>query len=224
MPWLADLIGKSPFGMIVQHSKKVHECVLLIREGAKALVEENYDRIMEIHHEMARLEYEADQIKDQIRNILYHKMFISVSRDAMNHFLSSQDNVADMAEDFVVLLTLRKTRLDPELEEEFLNFVDAVIEVCESLFASAEEIADLAESGFTGKEAQKVQEQIKTLGEKEWGTDKLQRRLARHFYSLESRLDPITIFMYDKYIRKLGQVANTAETAGKYLRTMLEKS
>jgi predicted phosphate transport protein (TIGR00153 family) len=211
MPWLSDLIGKSPFGIITEHSKKVYACVELIRSAAEALVNEDHDRIMQVQHEVSRLEYEADQIKDEIRKLLYRRLFISVSRDAMLRFLSAEDDVADRAQDFAVVLTLRKTKLHPELKDEFMNFVNAVIECAESLLAAA-------------KEAEKTLEAVKVLGEKEWNTDKLQRRFARHFYSLEEQLDPITVLMYDKYCRKLGQVANAAETAGKYLRAMIEQT
>lgn len=224
MSWLSELIGTSPFSAVAEHTKKVYECVRLIRSAAEALVNEDHERIMEIHHELSRTEYEADQIKDEIRKILFRRLFLSISRDALAQFLSAQDDVADRAEDFVVVLTLRRTKMDPELQEEFLGFVDAVIEVCEALMQSAKELKDLSESSFSGRDAEQALESIKTLGEKEWRTDKLQRRFARHFYSLEGRLDPITILMYDKYSRKLGQVANAAEKAGKYLRAMIEQA
>jgi len=88
----------------------------------------------------------------------------------------------------------------------------------------AQQLKVLSESSFSGREADETLEAIEMLNEKEWATDKLQRRFARHFYSLEGQLDPITVLMYDKYCRKLGQIANAAETAGKYLRAMIEQS
>ncbi len=223
MSWLSDLIGKSPFSGVGEHTKKVYECVCLLRDAARALVEGDYERINEIHHEMSRIEYEADKIKDQVRKVLYRRFFLSVSRDAVAMFLSAQDDVADRAEDFLVVLTLRRTAIHDELREEFLEFVNAVVEVCESLLVAAQEIKVLADSSFSGAEAEEVLDTINMLGEKEWETDKLQRRFARHFYSIEDKLDPVTIMMYDKYSRKLGQVANSAEKAGKYLRTMIEQ-
>lgn len=224
MTWLADLIGKSPFAVIAEHTKKVYECVELIHPAAEALVNEDYDRLMDIHREMSRLEYEADQVKDEIRNILYRKLFLSVSKDAFIRFLSAQDDVADRAQDFVVVLTLRKTRMHPELKEEFLCFVERVIETAECLLVAAQKFKGLAEGSFTGKEAKETLETIKVLGEKEWETDKLEQNFARHWFSLENHLDPITILMYDKYCRTLGQVADAAETAGKYLRAMIQQA
>ena len=224
MGWLADLIGESPFGAITEHTKKVYECVKLIRPAAEALVNWDYEQLMKIHDEMSRLEDEADRIKNEIRKILYRKLFLSVSKDAFIRFLSAQDDVADRAQDFVVVLTLRKTEIHPELKDKFLCLTDSVIEIAENLLAAAHEFKVLVDASFTGEQAQKTLETIEILDEKEWEIDKFQQSFARHFFSLEQQLDPITILMYDKWCRTLGQVANAAETAGKYLRTMIQQS
>jgi len=62
------------------------------------------------------------------------------------------------------------------------------------------------------------------ISEQEWEADKLERRVAEKFFSLESQLDPITIMMYDKINRKLGQIANNVEKVGKQLRLIIGKS
>jgi len=223
MAWLSDLIGKSPFGAVAEHTRNVHACVEFLKEAADALVNDDRERIMHIHHEIARMEHEADKVKNEIRKQIYGRLFMSVDKDALARFLSAQDDVADRAMDFVVVLTLRPTKLDPELKDEFVNLVQAVVETSESLLVAALELKVLAERSFSGPQAEEILETISGVGEKEWTCDKLQRRFARHFYSLEDRLDPITLFMYDKWTRKLGQVADAAEKAGKYLRTMIEK-
>ena len=224
MSWLADLIGKSPFGGITEHTKKVYECVEFIRPAAEAVVNGDYEGLMHINHEVSRLEHEADQIKNEIRKILYRKLFLSVSKDAFIRFLSAQDDVADRAQDFAVVLTLRKTEVHPELKEKFLCLTDSVIETAENLLAAAQQFKVLADTSFTGEQAKKTLETIEKIDEKEWETDKFQQGFAYHFFSLEDQLDPITILMYDKWCRTLGQVANAAETAGKYLRAMIQQA
>jgi predicted phosphate transport protein (TIGR00153 family) len=221
---LGRLLGKSPFRQVVEHTKKVHECVKLIRPLAEALLEEDYEKIDQLHHQMAQTEYEADQIKNEIRTIFFKYYFLAVDRELLFRYLSSQDDVADAAEDFAVLLRLRKTSIHPELKQDFMELVDNVIEVSERMLAAAEELSLLVETAFGGKEAEKVMETIKRICEMEWHADKKARRFAEHFYSIEDQLDPITIMMYDKYVRKLGQVANSAEKVGKHLRSMMSGS
>ena len=62
------LFGRSPFGMIHEHAKKVHECVGLIKPLAEALVKGDFETIDKLHHEMSRIEHEADMIKNKINN------------------------------------------------------------------------------------------------------------------------------------------------------------
>ncbi len=221
---LSSLLGKSPFGPIIEHTKSVHECVKLIRPLADALLEENYDEIEQLHHQMAQTEYEADQIKAEIRKLFFKHYFLAVDRELLNRYLSSQDDVADAAEDFAVLLRIRKTKIDPDLKDDFIELVDKVIEVSGKMLSAAEELTILIETAFTGKEAEKILETVAEISEMEWEADKKARHFAEHFFRLEHRLDPITIMMYDKYVRKLGQVANSAERVGKHLRSMIESS
>ncbi len=221
--WLSNLLGKSPFGPIAEHTKKVHECVKLLRPLSECLVEGDFEGIQKLHNEMSRLEHEADKIKSDVRKLINQSMMMSVNRDDLKAFLGKQDDIADTAEDFAVVLILRKTKMHPELADEFLNFVDLVIEVSEDLLNTAEELTILAESAFSGKEARHVLELVDHIIHMEWETDKAQRSFAQHFYSLEDKLDPVTIMMYDKYCRKLGQVANKAEKVGKILRDLIER-
>ncbi len=222
MGLLDKLIGKTPFGILVAHTQKVHACVELIRPLADALLAEDYARIDELHHEMSRTEHEADILKDEIRQHLTQRHFFSVGQEDLRRYLARQDDVADAAEDFAVVLRLRQTRLHPELKEDFLAFVDKVIECSERLLEAAEELNLLAETAFTGAEAKRVLDMLQGVSEREFESDKLQRRFARHYYQIEDQLDPVTIMMYEKYCNTLGKAANKAEGTAKYLRNMIE--
>ncbi|KPK33377.1 MAG: hypothetical protein AMK70_09475, partial [Nitrospira bacterium SG8_35_1] len=104
---IQELFGKSPFGPLVEHTKKVHECVEMIRPLMEALVNENYDEIRRLQDQVSRLEYEADTIKHNVREHLPRRYFMPVERVDLERIISSQDNIADKAEDFAVILTLR---------------------------------------------------------------------------------------------------------------------
>jgi hypothetical protein len=45
---IQDLFGKSPFGPLVEHTKKVHECVEMLKPLMEALVNEDYKEIRRI--------------------------------------------------------------------------------------------------------------------------------------------------------------------------------
>ena len=56
---------------------------------------------------------------------------LSVGGTRVLRFLSAQDDVADAAEDFAVVVQLRKTALHRDLREDFRAFVNQVISVSE---------------------------------------------------------------------------------------------
>ncbi len=220
---LERFFAPSPFAQLHEHAKKVHECVELIRPLALALLEEDYEKIEELHNVMSKTEHEADEIKTELRDKLAKVYFLSVGQHELSRFLAYQDDVADAAEDFAVVLLLRKTRVLEELKADFLAFVEQVISVSELLMDLESELSTLAEAAFTGDEVEKVLKGIERIGEGEWKADRLERKFARHLYSIEEKVDPVTIFFLDKYCKTLANVANNAERTAKYLRLIIRK-
>ncbi len=220
---IKELFAKSPFGPLVEHTKKVHECVEMIRPLMEALVNEDYDEIRRLQDRISKLEYEADTIKHNVRDHLPRRYFMPVDRVDLAGFISSQDNIADKTEDFAVILTLRKTKLHPDIMDKFFDFVDQIFQVTGTLLTAAIELNNLAEASFSGAEAKVVLSLLKGLNEEEWKADRMARSLSKDVYALEKQLDPITIIFYEKMILTLGAIANEAENAGDMLRTMILK-
>lgn len=223
MSIVQELFGASPFGPLVQHTEKVHECVKLIEPLMQAVIEEDYDRVHKLQDRVSKLEYEADQIKHTIREQLPRRYFLPVEREDLERFLHTQDSVADSVEDFAVVLFIRNTKIHPDLCQEFMDFVGQVLTVSETLMEAAQEMENLAETSFGGAGAKAVIEKIAGLGEEEWKADRMERKLSRHIYKLEEDLGPVTILFYEKMLRALSAVANAAENTGELLRTMIVK-
>ena len=223
MPLISDLFGKSPFGPLVEHTKKVHECVEMLWPLMEAAVNEEYELLPGLLDKVSLLEYESDKLKHAIRDNLPRRFFLPVSREDLESYLRRQDRIADSVEDFAVILTIRNTKIHPHLAERFTNFVNQIFQVTGTLLTAAVELHNLAEVSFTGAESLVVLDLIEGLGKEEWRADRMARVLSREIYSLENELDPITIIFYEKMLLKLGEIANEAENAGDLLRTMIIK-
>lgn len=220
---IQDLFKKSPFGPLVEHTKKVHECVEMLHPLMTALINEDYAEIEELQNKISKLEYEADKIKHEVRQHLPRRYFLPVDRVELDRFISSQDKLADNTEDFAVILTLRKIKIHPEITDKFLEFIKQVFQVTGMLLTAATELKNLAETSFSGAEAQKVLTLLEGLNQEEWKADKLARKLSRDVFALEGKVDLLTILFYEKLILVLGSIANEAENAGDMLRTMIVK-
>ena len=220
---IQDLFGKSPFGPLVEHTKKVHECVEMLKPLMEALVNEDYEEIHRIQDKISRLEYEADNIKHEVRQHLPRRYFMPVERVELERFISCQDKIADKVEDFAVILTLRKTKLNPAVMDKFFDFIEQIFQVTGTLLGAAVELKNLAEVSFSGAEARHVLDILQGLNEEEWKADRMARSLSKDVYALEKQLAPITIIFYEKMILTLSAIANEAENAGDMLRTMIVK-
>ncbi len=221
MSIISDLFGKSPFGALVEHTKKVHECVEMIEPLMEALSHENFLLLRELHNKVSKLEYEADKIKHEVRGLLSRRLFLPVDKIDLENFLRCQDKIADYTEDFSVILSIRNTKIHPSLIDKFFKLVNQVFQVTGTLLTAAVELQNLAEVSFSGAESKKVLKWLDGLGEEEWKADRIARDLSRDIYKLEHEVDTMTIIFYEKMILTLGQIANEAENAGDMLRNML---
>ena len=92
---LNGLFGRSPFEPLIDHARKVHECVAMVRPVAEAIIARDAETLDKLQHEVSRTEFEADQLKDRIRHALPKRYFLPVNREDVARFLAEMDKVAD---------------------------------------------------------------------------------------------------------------------------------
>lgn len=220
MKTIADLFGVSPFKLIVNHARKIHECVNLVRPIADAIIKGDMDALRDLHKKMSDTEYQADMIKDEIREKMPRRIMLPVNRDDLFNLVRQLDRMADDAEDFAVVATFRKLDMPESIRTKFLALADKVIQTSEALLNIAEDMAELQREAFQGDKAHEVLNKIHYACRLEWESDKLSRDLARAYYSIEG-MDPVTIMILDKLSNALAWIADSAENVGKNLRLMI---
>ncbi len=220
---LSSLFGRSPFGPLVEHAKKVSSCVQLVRPMAEALIAGEYEKMEELQNRISKAEHEADLIKNGIREHLPKQFFLAVSQRDLLHFLHQQDEIADAAEDFAVILTFREMKLHPKMVEMYREFLDKVLATCEQTVSATEELGLLLEASFGGPEADKVLEIIDDVSRKEWEADRLQRKLIKRMFTLEEDLGPVNIMILSESFKALDALADASENTANNLRLMILK-
>ena len=224
MSIISKLFGKSPFEPLYQHMLKVKACVDLVRPLMDAFLKGEEEKVKDVAKKIFKAEHDADIVKKDIRSNLPKSIFLPVARGDILRFLKEQDHIADSAEDLAALLILRKTIVPEELKAELKDFVDKVLETYEVAMTVSSEIKLLAETSFGGEEAHKVMELIEQLKVKEWEADKAQMTVAKKMFSIEKKLDPVSVMMWMHIFKELGTLANHAENAGDQMRLMLHNS
>ncbi|MGW8286519.1 MAG: TIGR00153 family protein, partial [Candidatus Deferrimicrobiaceae bacterium] len=218
-----DLFAKSPFGPLQDHLAKIMDCVRLIPDLFRAIEKDDDEQIRIITEKVEKAEFEADQIKNQIRSDLPSTIFTPVDRTDLLDILRFQDRISDVAEDVAVLYRMKKLPFPESIRELFWKFLDQVMVTVEQYAKINGELDELVEASFGGAEAGKMVEMISVLSELEHEADLRQADLLQKLLTLEEELGALNIVLWMRIFQCVGDIANGAEKVGNRLRLFLTK-
>jgi predicted phosphate transport protein (TIGR00153 family) len=219
MSLIANLFGHSPIRPMQEHMRAAVECARQILPLFEEMVAGDKAAIAARRQEIDRLEHEADRIKNEIRSHLPKRMFLAVERRDMLEILDYQDSIADVAQDIAELADMRGMVVPKELASAFLDLVRRVVSACEQAERVIDELDELVETGFRGREVARVDEMIEELSRMESDTDELEERVQRLLFGIEDELGISAMFWY-KLIDSVGGMADYAERVGNRLRLL----
>lgn len=219
--WMTRLFARSPFGPFQDHMRKVSECVEQLPRLVEVMKTGDMQQIRPLVKEISRLECEADEIKNQVRDRLPKTLFLPVDRGDLLDVLSAQDRIADKAEDVAVLASMKPLIWDEKLAELFDALIVQVMATARQSVRIVESLDELVEASFSGAEAKRFHEQISELGYLEHQADKIQDQLMRRIIELGQTWAAPDFFLWMKVVEAVGGVANAAERMGNRLRTFV---
>ena len=219
MSLIANLFGHSPIRPMQEHMRAAVECARQILPLFEEMVAGDMAAVATRRQEIDRLEHEADRIKNEIRSHLPKRMFLAVERRDMLEILDYQDSIADVAQDIAELADMRSMVVPKQLASAFLELVRSVVTACEQAERVINELDELVETGFRGREVARVDEMIEELSRMESTTDDFEERVQRLLFGIEDELGISTIFWY-KLINDVGGMADYAERVGNRLRLL----
>ncbi|MDH3214395.1 MAG: TIGR00153 family protein [Myxococcales bacterium] len=220
MSFMANLFGRSPIRPMQRHMKAAVACAREVLPLFEDMAAGNTRNLAERRRQIDRLEHEADDIKNEIRSHLPKRLFMAVERRDMLEILDCQDSMADVAQDIAGLADQRSMTLPTELAEPLLELVHRVIEACGQAERIINELDELVETGFRGREVSRVEEMIDELARLESHTDELAERAQRRLFAMEAELGVSTVFWY-QMINWVADLADYAERVGNRLRLLI---
>src|SRR5690606_23961298 len=99
-----------------------------------------------------QLEHEADKLKKNIRLHLPNSLFMPVSRSDLLELLSMQDNIANRAKDIAGIMFGRQMVVPASLQPQMQEFVIAAVATSAQALTAINELDELLEAGFSGRE------------------------------------------------------------------------
>jgi hypothetical protein len=211
---LARLLRQSPFKLLQEHMRVVAKCMDEFMPLFEALFEKDQNRVKEIAEKIDKIESEADEIKNGLRLNLPKTLFLPVARRDLLVLISEQDSIADSVENIAGILIVREMKVPEAMRALLMELIQATIDTFNKALKVIEELDALLEVGFRGKYSSIVTDMVVDLKQTEEITDDLAKELNRILFSMEDQLRPVSVILWYKLIKEIGEVANHSENVG----------
>ncbi len=220
---IASLLGSSPFKPIQAHMRVVQECAGEMPGLFDALFAGDQEAMAAAKERIFTKEQEADEIKNRLRAHLPKSLFMPVDRRDLLELLELQDSIANTAQDIAGLMMERDMSLPEEMAEPTKVFVRGCVDTCAHCGKIIEELDELVEMGFRGREATKVEEMVDELNKIEDETDRMGMDLARTLFSKEDEMKPVSVVFWYQMIHWIGDLADYSEKVGDRMRLLIAR-
>lgn len=221
---ILGLFAKSPIRPLQQHMDKVHECCQTLLPFFEAVLADDWHQAGELRNLISQLEKEADALKREIRLTLPSGLFMPVERTDLLELVKEQDRIANKAKDIAGRVLGRKLKIPSIFAEEFGAYLSRCLDATALAAKAINELDELLETGFRGREVELVNRMINELDDIEHDTDELQIRLRRQLLAIEKDLSPIDVMFLYSILEWVGDLADRAEGVGSRLELLLARS
>lgn len=220
---LSSLFGRSPIRPIQAHMTKAQQCVVLLGEFLEAGFNKDWTTAERLQQEISLRENEADDLKQNIRAHLPKSLFLPVARTDLLSLLNSQDKLANRSKDIAGLMLGRRMEVPPSLIDPVREYYRQSLRASEQALKTINELDELLETGFRGKQVEIVEKMITELDELEHLNDVTQIGIRASLLKLEPELPPVNVMFLYKVIDLIGDVADISQMIGGRLALLMAK-
>ncbi|WKE64755.1 TIGR00153 family protein [Gallaecimonas kandeliae] len=221
---ILGLFAKSPIRPLQQHMDKVHECCQNLLPFFDAVLADDWEKAGQLRNVISGLEKEADSLKREIRLTLPSGLFMPVERTDLLELVKEQDRIANKAKDIAGRVLGRQLKIPALFATEFRAYLARCLDATALAAKAINELDELLETGFRGREVELVNRMISELDEIEHDTDELQIRLRRQLLAIEKDLNPVDVMFLYSILEWVGDLADRAEGVGSRLELLLARS
>lgn len=221
---IVELFAKSPLKPLQEHSNKVYDCCCLLPSFFEETFQENWPAADQLYRKMASQEKQASALKREIRLKLPRGLFLPVDRRDTLDLVSHQDRLANRAKDIAGRVLGRQLVIPISIQPAFKAYVQRCLDAAQQANRVINEIDELLEHGFRGREALLVERMIMQLDAIEDNTDTLQIDLRRSLMPLEAHYNPIDVVFLYQIVEWVGGLADQALSIGIRLEIMLARA
>lgn len=220
---LSRLFGSNPFTLLQEHMVAVLKTVEDVPELFDAYVARDFDRVEAAKTRIIESEAKADLVKHGLRERLPKSLFLPVDRRDLLEILDVQDSIADVAQDIAELVSERRMEIPAGSESTLLDLVKGCVDVCTQSGCVVAELDELLAMGFSGREAELVENMVAAVNAAEDVTDDIEEIMRRKVFEQEDGMSPVNVIFWYHLIESIGDLADYAEKVTNRLRLLIAR-
>lgn len=221
MTSIFNMFGKSPIKPVEEHMSVVASCVEELTTFFKAVFAGAWAEAETSQQKISALEHDADKIKRDVRTNLPRRMFTSIDRGDLLALFLEQDLLANRAKDIAGIILGRRMLFPESIVASFMIYLDRSIDAIFQARKAINELDELQEVGFSGKEVRIVEHMIAQLETIEHETDVLQIQIRRALQALENDWPPVDMMYLYRIVEWVGDLADQAQKVGARLQVLI---
>jgi predicted phosphate transport protein (TIGR00153 family) len=218
---ILSMFARSPIRPLERHMDKANQCAEKLADFFQCVFQNDWLGAEKVQKRIVTLEKEADALKLDLRMHLPNGLFLPVSRSDILELLTKQDQIANCAEDIAGLTLGRQMAIPGNLQDLFSRYLARCIDASKQATRAINELDELLETGFKGKEVEMVEGMVEKLNIIERDTDDLQVELRQALFKIEKELDAIDAMFLYKVVDAIGSIADIAQQTGGRLIVLL---
>jgi predicted phosphate transport protein (TIGR00153 family) len=217
------MFGRSPIKPMQEHMAVAVNASSKLVSFFEAVINDDWEQAHATQQAIVELEHQADDMKKQLRLHLPKSLFLPVPRTDLLELLSMQDRIANKAQDIAGIMLGRKMRIPASLQQLFIDFVQSGQRTAEQALTAINELDELLETGFSGRELTLVEDMIEKLDQYERQNDALQVEIRSALFKLESEWPPVDVMFLYQVIDWIGDLADRSQAVGSRLHLLLAR-
>ncbi|MDN2664051.1 TIGR00153 family protein [Psychromonas sp. 14N.309.X.WAT.B.A12] len=218
------VFAKSPIKPIQLHMDKVAVCSELLLPFFEASSNNDWVKAEQVRQQISQFEQDADELKRELRLTLPKGLFMPIDRADLIELVNRQDKIANTAKDIAGRVYGRQLQIPSEIFVDFMAYIQRSLDAIQQAKNAINELDELLETGFKGREVDIVTKMIEVLETIEDDTDSLQIKLRRNLLAIEDNYKPVDVMFLYKILEWVGSLADHSELIGTQLELILVRS
>lgn len=218
-----SVFAKSPIKPMEEHIDTVFQTTEQLLPFFEAVFAADWTKATAVRNQISDFERKADVIKREIRVNLPRGLFMPVERTDLLELVSQQDRIANKAKDIAGLVIGRELAIPAAMQTQFMAYVQRCLDAVAMARTAINELDELLETGFRGREVKLVERMLSQLDEIEHDTDDMQVTLRIALRKAEASLNPIDVMFLYKTLEWVGDLADGADRVGARLEILLAR-